>query len=86
MNNVVYDRDFFKSSRGLPIASRRKLAGLIVILRQDPFHSLLHTKYLKGHLSGLLSFRITRDWRVIFMFMDKIYYTIDRSGAQKGYL
>lgn len=31
---------------------------------------MLHTKYLTGRLPGLLSFRITRDWRVIFKFND----------------
>ncbi|MBI2459523.1 MAG: type II toxin-antitoxin system RelE/ParE family toxin [Parcubacteria group bacterium] len=35
-----------------------------------PFHPLLHAKRLSGKLAGLLSFRITRDWRVIFQFND----------------
>jgi len=46
------------------------LDKLIQILKENPFHSSLHTKHLSGKLSGLLSFRITRDWRVIFRFLE----------------
>lgn len=47
-----------------------KLAKLIELLGENPFHPLLHTTRLTGDLAGYLSFRITRDWRVIFQFAD----------------
>ena len=55
MVRVVYGKNFLKSTGSLP--------------QEKPFHPFLHTKYLTGGLAGLLSFRITRDWRVIFQFI-----------------
>jgi len=52
----------------LPLKQQAKLASLLELLRENPFHSQLHTKHLSGKLSGVYSFRITRDWRVIFRF------------------
>ena len=65
---IVYHRNFLKSARKLPETEQIKLAELLEILKQNPFHPLLHTKRLTKELSGFLSFRITRDWRVIFQF------------------
>ncbi|MBI2463087.1 MAG: type II toxin-antitoxin system mRNA interferase toxin, RelE/StbE family [Candidatus Spechtbacteria bacterium] len=50
-------------------ASTEKLAQLLEIFVENPFHTKLHSKHLTGKLSGLYSFRITRDWRVIFQFI-----------------
>ena len=41
---------------------------LLELLREQPFHPSLHSKRLSGPLLGLFSFRITRDWRVMFQF------------------
>src|SRR3990167_8380347 len=38
--------------------------------QEKPFHQLLHAKSLTGSLAGFYSFRITRDWRVIFQFVN----------------
>lgn len=70
MIRIVYHGSFLQSARQLPGAQQRKLANLTNILRENPFHPLLHTKRLAGELTGFLSFRITRDWRVIFQFLD----------------
>jgi addiction module RelE/StbE family toxin len=67
---LEYDRAFIKAAAVLPKAQQRKLAGLIEQLRKNPFNPLLHSKPLSGSLSGFFSFRITRDWRVIFQFLD----------------
>lgn len=68
-NEIIYDKDFLKDIRELPIESQRKLAELLEILRDDPFDPRLHTKPLAAPLQGLFSFRITRDYRVGFKFL-----------------
>lgn len=67
---VVYSKQFLKSAKKLPKSQQEKLAQLIKYLPENPYHPLLHTKHLSGNLVGLLSFRITREWRVIFLFSD----------------
>lgn len=69
MITIVYGDSFLRSAQKLPRAQQNKLAKLIEILQENPFHPQLHTKSLTGQLSGLYSFRITRDWRVIFQFL-----------------
>lgn len=68
MIHIVYGNYFLKSAKKLPKKQQEKLAELLEILRQNPFSSFLHTKSLTGKLAGFYSFRITRDWRVIFLF------------------
>jgi len=70
MSGIVYHGNFLKSAQRLSLAQRSKLAKLIEILEENAFHPLLHTKRLTQELTGFLSFRITRDWRVIFQFLD----------------
>jgi len=70
MITVVYGKAFLKSARKLPSHQQKKLADIIPTLQKNPFHPVLHTKPLSGPLSGLYSFRITRDWRVIFQFVN----------------
>lgn len=67
-NEIIYDADFIKDVRRLPIESQTKLAGLLVILKKDIFNPFLHTKPLSAPLQGFFSFRITRDYRVGFKF------------------
>ena len=71
MIEVSYHPHFLKNARKIPKAQQIKLATLIEYLRKNPYHPLLHTKHLSSPLIGLLSFRITRDWRVIFKFIDE---------------
>jgi mRNA-degrading endonuclease RelE of RelBE toxin-antitoxin system len=61
MLRVVYGKNFLKSASCLPKEVQKKLAKQINVLQEKLFHPLLHTKYLSGELTGLLSFRITRD-------------------------
>ncbi|MEK7627534.1 MAG: hypothetical protein AAB397_03040 [Patescibacteria group bacterium] len=68
MFQIIYGVNFLKSVEKLPKKTQIKLANLLCILRSKPFDNRLHTKNLSGQLLGLLSFRITRDWRVIFQF------------------
>lgn len=70
MIKVVYSSHFLKSAKKLSSQNQEKLAKSLVYFQKNPFYPLLHTKHLAGKLSGLLSFRITRDWRVIFKFAE----------------
>lgn len=67
---IVYSNDFIKSAKSIPKPIQKKLAALLEILNENPFHLKLHTKPLVGPLRGFYSFRITRDWRVIFNFLN----------------
>ena len=70
MMDIVYGKAFLKSVKKLPVRQQRKLADLLEFLCENPFHSRLHTKQLSGELVGFYSFRITREWRVIFQFIN----------------
>ena len=83
MLKVVYGKNFLKSAHSLPKETQNKLAKLIKIFQDKPFHPLLHTKHLTGELTGLLSFRITRDWRVVFQFISSDVIQLLRIAHRK---
>ncbi|MDO8183932.1 MAG: hypothetical protein Q7T49_03045 [bacterium] len=68
MITVVYDHLFTKQVTKLELRLQRKLATLLKMLAHNPYDSRLHTKHLTEPLAGIISFRITRDWRVTFHF------------------
>ena len=68
MVEIVYGNQFKKFAQNLPKLQKEKLALLLLILNENPFDQRLHSKSLRGPLEGFFSFRITRDWRVIFVF------------------
>ncbi|PIP15705.1 MAG: hypothetical protein COX45_01465 [Candidatus Portnoybacteria bacterium CG23_combo_of_CG06-09_8_20_14_all_44_36] len=70
MLKLVYTNCFLKSVKKLPFHIQNNLSVKLETLQKNPFHSFLHTKSLTGTLSGFFSFRITRDWRVIFCFIE----------------
>jgi addiction module RelE/StbE family toxin len=83
---IVYSKEFIKSVKRTPKQIQNKLAGLIEILQQNPFHPKLHSKPLVGKLKGFYSFRITRDWRVIFGFLNsKTIFLIDIAHRKDVY-
>lgn len=65
---VFYDQKFLKQTKQLPIRQQKLLATKLVFLQSNPFDSRLHTKPLSTPLEGIYSFRITRDYRVLFRF------------------
>ena len=71
MLELVFTDSFRKEAKKLPSGFQNKLAQNLELLRENPFHPLLHVKRLAGALAGFYSFRITRDWRVIFSFSDE---------------
>ncbi len=70
MIRVYYAKKFLKQVKSLPIVQQKKLTQMIELLRQNPNDSRLHSKRLQGEMKDLLSFRITRDWRVTFRFFE----------------
>lgn len=68
MVSVYYSNTFLRSAKKLPKEQQTKLAFLIGLVKENPFHPQLHSKNLSGKLSGLYSFRITREYRVTFKF------------------
>lgn len=68
MIRIIATKRFLEAAARLPKQQQEKLGSLLEIVRQNPFHPKFHTKPLHGNLTGFYSFRITRDWRVIFQF------------------
>ncbi len=68
---IVYGDDFIKQAKKLPTTAKKFLSRGLVFLKNNPYDSRLHAKRLSGDLTGFLSFRITRDYRVIFYFLDE---------------
>lgn len=85
--NVKYGPQFAHSLKRLPDGILDKLGSAIILLKISPYHSRLHTKQLHGQFADLLSFRITRDWRVIFRFLEKdtvqLQYVAHRKDAYR---
>lgn len=80
---IIYGQQFLESARKLPEAKQKKLIKLVSVLQHNPFHPLLHAKSLAGELAGLYSFRITRDWRVIFQFIETDTIRLIEVGHRK---
>ncbi|MDP3645514.1 MAG: hypothetical protein Q8R25_00295 [bacterium] len=69
MTRIEYDGDFEKQVASLDRRLQKKLATLLALMTENPYDSRLHTKPLSEPFAGILSFRITRDWRVMFHFL-----------------
>lgn len=66
MVHIEYSREFEKQTSKLETRLQKKLAGLLALLAENHYDPRLHTKSLSEPFVGVLSFRITRDWRVTF--------------------
>jgi len=67
-NEIEYGDGFFANLRRLPRETVEKFSFPLELLRVDAFDPRFHTKPLGPPLKDKYSFRITRDWRVGFMF------------------
>jgi len=83
MIRIIHSDGFLRSAKRLSQPAREKLMRLLAVCGGNPFHPLLHTKKLSGEFAGLYSFRITRDWRVIFQFTDVETIRLLRVGNRK---
>ena len=69
MYTILFGDKFLNSAKKLGKSIVIKLNFQLSLLQQDPFHAKLHTKPLHGKLAGFYSFRIGRDYRIIFKFL-----------------
>ncbi|TSC80782.1 MAG: hypothetical protein G01um101429_91 [Parcubacteria group bacterium Gr01-1014_29] len=83
MIRVLTTERFLDGAAYLPKQQQQKLANLLITLEENPFHPKLRTKLLRGTLTGLYAFRITRDWRVIFQFQDTHTILLLRTANRK---
>ncbi|MBU4332505.1 type II toxin-antitoxin system YoeB family toxin [Patescibacteria group bacterium] len=83
MVKLVYGKKFLKSAKKLPKEQREKLAELLEVFENNPFNPILHSKALARELIGFYSFRITRDWRVIFRFITAFEIQLIIAGHRK---
>jgi mRNA-degrading endonuclease RelE of RelBE toxin-antitoxin system len=67
---LILRPDFLKSAELLPSYIQSKLVHDMELLKKDVRHPLLHAKKLKGGFSRMFAFRLHRDWRVIFEYID----------------
>lgn len=84
MLHILYGSHFLKAARALPAEQQKKLATLIELLAENPFDPRLHSKPLGNELAGLYSFRITRDWRVMFRFSSPEEIVLVDTGHRKN--
>lgn len=77
--DIHYTSYFLKGFKNLPKEIQRHTCIQEAIFRQDPQDPRLHVKALKGRLKGLYSFRVTRNYRVLFTWKGKnvaLFYEI----------
>lgn len=85
IRQVHYTSDFVKAYRKLPLNIQRIADRKDRLFRIDSYHPSLKTHRLHGELSGLWSFWVTRDYRVLFEFMkdNAIFYDIGTHNIYK---
>ena len=69
MIKIYYNDHFLEQIRKFNKKQQAKFTKLVVLLRENPYHPQLHTKSLSGELSGIYSFRISRELRSLFKFL-----------------
>ena len=75
---IKYTKDFEKSFKSLPIKIQLLFRKQESIFMKDPRDPRLHAKMLSGDTRNF-SFRVTREYRVIFTFIEPemvIFYEI----------
>ena len=80
---VIVESQFVKDAQHLPDAVQKKLAAYVDICSVNPFDVRLHAKPLSGPLQGFFSFRIGRDYRALFRFVDPMTVFLSRVGNRK---
>jgi len=69
MIHLVFGKEFLESAKGLERKLQLRLRGKLNQLQKNPFSASLHTKPLTGPLKGFYSFRLGKDYRVVFRFV-----------------
>ncbi len=82
MKRLLYAREFTKSFSRLPASVKKSYKELEKLLAQDHTHPRLHLKKLKGE-KFVFSFRITREYRALFTFIDDTSILLLTIGHRK---
>lgn len=80
---IHYTSHFIKAFEKLPKQIQQLAIRQEEIFRNNPNDSRLHIKALKGRLEGLYSFRVTRNYRVLFAKKDTVIYLFYEIGDRK---
>lgn len=70
MTEIVYTPEFARRYHDLPLAIQKKAEKCERIFRANSFHPSLHTEKLQPRGKQYWSFRIDRDYRILFRFAD----------------
>ena len=83
MYRLIFGEKFLNSVKKLDKTLKPKLKSSLNFLSLNLFHSSLHAKPLTGKLSGFYSFRLSRDYRVIFKIISSEEIYIIKIGHRK---
>jgi len=70
MTQVGATDEFIKRYQELPKTIRAKAEKQEKLFRQNPFYPSLHTEKLEPKNKQIWSFRIDKNYRIIFRFLD----------------
>lgn len=69
MFEIIVTHEFIKQFQALPIVIKKKAVKQEKLFRQNPFYSSLRTEKLEPKGKQYWSFRIDKEYRVIFKFI-----------------
>jgi len=81
---VVLRKSFLKDANSLPVKIKELLLRQTDIFIIDHHDTRLHTKKLSGKFDGFYSFRLTREFRVIYCFEAKDIAIFVEIGNRKN--
>ena len=70
MIEILVTEEFIKRYNELPISIQKKAEKKEKIFRQNPFHPSLHTEKLEPKNRQVWSFRIDKEYRILFKFIN----------------
>jgi addiction module RelE/StbE family toxin len=79
ISKIHFTSVYLKSYQRLPKNIQKIQTKKERLFRENPFHPSLKTHKLKGKYKKFYSYSVTRDYRVLFRFLDKnkvIFYDI----------
>jgi len=70
MIEILVTDEFERRYQDLPVSVQRRAEKQERLFRENPFHPSLHTEKLQPKNKEVWSFRIDRQYRIIFRFLD----------------
>ena len=80
---IVFSKKFLDSTNKLDSKLKLKLKERLDLLQESLFNKFLLTKPLTGKLSGFYSFRLGKDYRVIFKLLSQNNIYLIKVGHRK---